>query len=336
MAAVQLGRVKVGSAGPYWDPRDTGPDQAYAPWLRPGSGVPAPAPGLTRKPGESGAEASDWWAGPSGVAPPSRQTALPAAPVVPPPTSPPPPPTGAFTPAGTYVPPSPSATTAPVDQGTNVFDDPATQAFERLLNARVQGLNTPFQNPDFEPAVTQLRSYLARLQGPAYTPAQTDLIKTQTLDPLERQRQAARQQVVQRLAARGITPSSGIVERALEDVDQQFNQLRTQTEAGFARGAIGLERENAERAAQLAPFITQFQRQPFESEEQRRNTALSIAKIIPTLAWDRLEGAQRGIQGLDPAALLQMTQNLSNQGNAQDAAFMQALWPILWKIFRVG
>lgn len=220
--------------------------------------------------------------------------------------------------------------------GTSVFDDPATKNFEKLLNDRIQGLQTPFQNPDYQPAVDQLHGYMARLNGPVYTDNQRDLMQTQTLDPMEHQRSQAKQQVMQRLAARGIGPSSGILEKALEDVDNQFQQLRTRTQAGFATNEIHQGNQNAASAAQLAPLIASMQQQNFNQQDSRNQQAVGLAQTIPNMAWARLTGAANNVQAINPLSALSLQNGFQQQGYGQDANFMQSLMPILLQLFGGG
>lgn len=161
--------------------------------------------------------------------------------------------------------------TSNVSANPNVFTDPATTEWERLLRQLVDRLNVP---------------------QPTWTDAQLELQQTQALDPLERQRQAQRQQMGQRLASRGITPGSGIFESAMADIDRQFNQLRTQTQGAFATRAI--ERED----------------QVFQGNEQRATNAVNTMRQIPQLADQRLAQAQGTIMQANPYGLLQLQQQI--------------------------
>lgn len=177
-------------------------------------------------------------------------------------------------------------TTAAKPAGTSIFDDPATKNFETLLNQRIQ-----------------------ELLGPAYTNSQMDLMQTQALDPLEVQRQQAKQQVIQRMASHGVPPSSGIVERALEDVDRQFNTLRTQSQSGFANKAIDQTATN-------------------------HNQAVSMAEIIPQMAWSRLTGANGAVSPMNSPALLSLLNSFQQSGYQNSNQFMQSLIPILMQLFQ--
>lgn len=258
----------------------------------------APAPpqqGMVLKPGESGNEANDWMY--PGESAPSYSGG-----------------------GSSY-------------QGTSVFDDPATKQWEALLNQRVQQLQTPYQNPGFQPAIDQLNQYLARLNGPAYTPQEMDLIQTQAIDPIEQQRQAAKQQVITRMAAHGISASSGILEKALQDVDRQFDALHTKTKAGFAVNATQLDRENAQLASQLAPQIANMYQSQFNAQDLRNQQAVNLAGQIPETAWGRLTGANQLIQPTSPLAALQGLQNFQTQGYNQGADFSNGLMQLLALLF---
>ena len=178
----------------------------------------------------------------------------------------------------------------PSAQGS-AFSDPATSQWEQLLRAMVDRLNTPV------PANTR------------------DLQQTQALDPLERQRQQMRDQTALRLSQRGITQGSGIFEQAMQDVDRQFNELRTRTQAGFANTAAQQEEQRAITGVDMFKQIPQYQ-----------DTRLALAQgtLIPTDPT-RLLGVQQGYQDL--ASRNQIYNNAQNQqffqwlGNALAEAF---------------
>lgn len=212
-----------------------------------------------------------------------------------------------------------------------IFDDPATKGFMDLLTQRVNALNQPYHSAQQDQLNGYLQKYFEQLQGPAYTPAQMDLLQTQALDPLESQRGSARQQVLQRLAQRGIAPSSGIAEKALQNIDQQFNQIRTRTQAGFASKAVDLDRINQQQAAGVAQTLAQLDQQNFGYNEGRAGQALQTAQIVPALARERLQDALSvmGGQNINPTSLLQSLIQSNGQQDAQSAAMMQGLFSII-------
>ena len=157
--------------------------------------------------------------------------------------------------------------------GTTAFSDPATQQWE-----------------------TMLRQVADRLMNP--TPDATkELHQTQALDPLERQRQTMKQQTAQRLSQRGITPTSGTWDEAMREVDRQFNELRTRTQAGFANTFA-------------------------QNDENRMLQATNLFKQIPQYQDTRLQLAQNTLIPTNVGSLL----NLQQQGNQWDSQQQQAFW----------
>lgn len=220
--------------------------------------------------------------------------------------------------------------------GTNVFDDPATANFEKLLNELINRFNTSQTPPHYQQAIDQLNAYLAKLNGPVYTPAEMELMQTQAWDPMQQQHDAAKQQLIQRLGAQGISPSSGIFEKALEDLDRQFQQAHTQVQSGFANSAIDRQRQNWATAATLAPQISNFEQAQTSWQDSRSLQAEMLAALIPQMASQRLRDASGSIQGLNPTGLLSMLQSFQNQGYGQNAQYGSAIMQLLAQLFGLG
>lgn len=216
--------------------------------------------------------------------------------------------------------------------GSNVFSDPATASYEQLINSMIGKLNTPYQAPDFQPAIDQLKAYMSQLNGPAYTPQQMDLMQTQSLDPLSAQRDAARQQIIQHYAAIGQSPSSGTVQQALQQSDQHFERQRTQTQAGFATQAVNTQRQNAQQAAMLAPQIAGLEQQQFSGNEGRQMQGVNLAGIIPALAQSRISAANGMIQPINTGGLLQQLMQGQQTGYQNSANYTDGIVQLLLKI----
>ena len=153
--------------------------------------------------------------------------------------------------------------------GANAFSDPATAQWEAMLKQLVAQLNAPI---------------------PA---SRLELQQTQALDPLERQRTVARQQAQLQLAKRGINPDSGgIYDETMSNVDRQFNELRTRTQAGFANQAA-------------------------TDTENRALQAVNLLKQVPQYQDTRLGLAQNSLQQINPASLLQLQQGYQNSAQQQ-------------------
>ena len=148
-----------------------------------------------------------------------------------------------------------------------VFSDPLTAQYEQLLQAQLGRFQQ--QQAAMEQAaalaeqrrsttgaaVDRLTGYVnervGKLQGPAYTGTEQEVLRTQLLDPMERDRTAARQRALEQIGARGMDPSSGIAQQLLRDVDRAFDEQRTRSQGAIATRQIEEERSRSQEAQQL-------------------------------------------------------------------------------------
>lgn len=225
-------------------------------------------------------------------------------------------------------PSAPSAQGAPsAPSGGGIFTDPATQRWETAVNHGAGQLLTPQANPDFQPYVDYMRKYFAQLQQPGYTPAQQELIQTQSLDPMERQRTAARDQVKQRMANRNV--EGGVVERAMQDVDRQFNEMRTRTQGNFATQQIAMDQQRQGQAAQVGAALSQAQQAMATNDEQRMLQALTLLFSVPQYADTRLQLANQTLQPMNAGNYLNMMNSVNSQ-NANQGAYQNSQNQQMW------
>lgn len=171
-----------------------------------------------------------------------------------------------------------------------IFTDPATAKWEQLVNMLTQRLQQP---------------------QPTWTPAQLELQQTQVLDPLERQRQALRQQVTQHFASMGHGQNSGPLQQALQDIDRQFQQQETTQRAGIANQAIGREDTL------------------FANNENRALAAANLYKQVPQYADTRMQLANQTLMPNNPAQLFgayNQFQQTANQQQYYNQQQNQAFW----------
>jgi hypothetical protein len=165
---------------------------------------------------------------------------------------------------------------------SDYFSDPVLQGFMDFGQGAIDKLMGPQTiNPVLQQAIDALTkmssqgapqmdmSWMAPLQAavqkrqaqidqPGYSPAQQDILRTQVTDPLEAQRSAAKQQVMEHMAARGIQPGSGIMEQALMDVDRQFSQMRTGGERDLATKEMAQDEARKQEAVQINQILAQL------------------------------------------------------------------------------
>jgi hypothetical protein len=176
---------------------------------------------------------------------------------------------------------SPSKTTPPLSM-SNYFSDPLLQGYLNFGQNAIGKLTGPQSiSPVLQQAIDALTrmsnqsaphmdmSYLAPLQAavskrqaqidqPGFSSTQQDILRTNVTDPLEAQRDAARQQIIQHFGARGMTPDSGIVQQALLDSDRNFSQQRTTGERDLATKEMQYDEARKQEAVSNAGQLSQL------------------------------------------------------------------------------
>lgn len=168
--------------------------------------------------------------------------------------------------------PQQTPTYSPPVTASNYFSDPLMQGYVDTSRHALSQLSRPTQMPQQSQALTSAIASLsqllnagdpgfdyfrpiaerrmAELDQPGYTHGQLDQIRTQYNDPLTAQRDAARQNVIQRFASQGITPESGIVQQALLDLDRTYAQETTRGDTQLAMHAA--DQDEARRQERVA------------------------------------------------------------------------------------
>ena len=251
----------------------------------------------------------------------------------------------------------------------NQYSDPYTKLLEDLMSGRLNELLQPVQDParqqyadamqrraaaltEAEPQYQQLMDFLQQrfteLQGPGYTGAENEVLRTQALDPIERDRAAARQRVTERLAARGLTMESGIAQQALNEVDQAFDAMRAQNQGQLAQNELMRREDRSQRATtiggQLVDIPQARQREQLDvldalqllsssvrgEEAARRREAIGYGGALADLGPQRLQLAMQAAgMGGDPGSAVSSllgVNSLSNQNQFLNSQQSRSFW----------
>lgn len=221
---------------------------------------------------------------------------------------------------------------------TNPFDDPATKSYIDMLNGRITQLQQPQQNPELDRLLAYMTKQFEQLQQPVYSDAQRNVIQTQFSDPLERQRTAEKQRVVQQMANRGMGPGDGPTIQALQDVDRHFDQMRTTGQRDFATSEINQGRENQKQALDIASQAASLRNGVFQQQESRDDRAVGYGRQVPDIAQQRLATAISLLNGnrIDPTSVMNSMNSYNQQDRLQsqnDSQNAQDIMAALAKIF---
>lgn len=207
------------------------------------------------------------------------------------------------------------------------FDDPYTKRLEDIINQQLSALEQPQSNPAMDQLLEFLNKQFQTLStAPGYSPEDLALLRTQFLEPIERDRAAGRQRVLERTAARGMLPSSGLHEQDLQEmVDRPSEERRIAAQRDLAIDAINRRRQDLDRALNLgqvgAVQIPGLQR---DEDRQRRTEALQLASILYDLPNRALQENLAVINGAPgPESLFNQAVQLQNVRNQQQAINQQ-------------
>lgn len=216
------------------------------------------------------------------------------------------------------------------------FSDPASRQLEAYLTAQMGRLesqrsaqeqaNVGFRQRQGEAQASAdrltkfLQERAGRLQGPAYTGTEQEILRTQQLDPMERDRQAARQRAMHNISARGFEPESGIAQELLNQVDRGFDEQRAQAQGQLGYRQIMEQRSREQEAQALLAQIPQLQRAGASGDLDFLQ-ALDAAVNRPSEAQMPLSMLQYQI----PQQALQQALAAMGMGPSQNDLFNQAM-----------
>lgn len=190
----------------------------------------------------------------------------------------------------------------------------ATQAaVDRLtgyLNERMTTLKQA--PPELERLGSDIQQRVTRLQGPAYTPLEQEILRTQLLDPLERDRTAAQKRALEQISSRGFELDSGVAQELLRQVDRAFEEERTRQQSGLSARQIAEQRSREQEAQGLLQYLAELQLQDRRAREQESGQILQYLAALP-------EAVARG-----DLEYVTYVQNLLNQPRQASIATGQA------------
>ncbi|HYE87472.1 MAG TPA: hypothetical protein VEA16_14015 [Vicinamibacterales bacterium] len=159
----------------------------------------------------------------------------------------------------------------------NQFSDALTKWIEQFAQMRAQELENPRPNSGQALLEQILREVSGDFRGGGYTPHEMEIFQTQALDPLERLRATRKQQVLQTLANRGISPNSGIGISMLADVDRQFDAQRSEVQRSIAGEGARERTARIQQAVQLLSGLANTENQRLNESFQYRSVPLNLA-----------------------------------------------------------
>lgn len=206
------------------------------------------------------------------------------------------------------------------------FSDPITSWIEQFAQQRAQQRENPSANSGQALLEQALRDISAQFQKGGFTPAEQEVFQTQAIDPLEQLRQARKQQVLQSLSARNITPESGVAIQMLADVDRQFDAQRATTQRGLAAQGAQETQARMMQALQLLSGLAGTENQRLNEAFQYRSVPLNLADRAFNQASSLYNQAGNPLSLINP--LMQLGSLQQGRSDSQQAALADLIWAL--------
>lgn len=215
-----------------------------------------------------------------------------------------------------------------------LFTDPSQTQLQGIAQAQMGEVRS---NPGLDSLMKFLNAQFSDLSShPGYSPEDLAILNTQAFEPIEQRRQADHRRVLERTAARGFLPSSGLTEADARDVDTEANRQRTVAGRDLAINAIGQRRADLDRATQIGSLIG------LDIPRSQRGEELNLSKLLYQMPRDSLADLLAVINGSPTSNDLfsqslqsqQLSYQQQQQNDARNAALMQQIGQILGTLFR--
>jgi hypothetical protein len=271
-----------------------------------------------------------------------------------------------FAPAGTAAPPgtapqAPGAAPPARPGDTQTFKDPWAVRLEQEVNDRLRALETDPLRNSLDAYIQQLlqaeeakqanvgkfvdamRGRITELQKPAYSEGEDAVLRAKAFNQFERRRQQTLKNNREQVYARGFEPTSGLVQEADQDTNEQFEQGRTAIESDLLLSgiqetqrrrdqALGLEQliEQALSGADLAGLEmkakgAEIENSLIQDRESRMREILSTLGIPLDLTSQRQQLANQTLGlGGNPQSLMSSIMGLLGFGQQNRAMSMQS------------
>ena len=169
-----------------------------------------------------------------------------------------------------------------------------TAAYQTQADA-LRGLAQTFQTlpPEVQAAFAELeaatRKRVTELQAPAYTGPELEILRTQALEPIERDRAAAQRRATARISQSGALDSSGIALDLQQQVDRAFDEERARAQGELGYRQVTERRSREQEALALLEALTSQQEGQAASRESRQLTGAQLLAAITSGEREQLD-----------------------------------------------
>lgn len=213
------------------------------------------------------------------------------------------------------------------------FSDPSTTQLEDLASAQMGEIRG---GSDLNSLLGFLRTQFSNLStNPGYSTEDRALLNTQAFEPIEDRRKAAQQRSLERTAARGFLPSSGLNELDFQANDAEYDRQRTVAGRDLAIQEIGQRRADLDKAAQIGSLLG------LDIPKSQRSEELNLSQLLYQLPRNALSDLMMVLNGSPSSSDLfgqsaqtqQSNLYAQQQADQRNAALMEQIGSLLGSLF---
>jgi hypothetical protein len=168
------------------------------------------------------------------------------------------------------------------------YDDPSTMAFFNQLLSRLDQLNQPINDPAQTAFANTTMDAVQRLLAAPYSGADTQALITSMMNPLAQSRDQQLAQNKERISARGMLPSSGLLDELNKSTNNSYDQAVATGGNQLAVNGINLQRSNLLAALQALSGLVSTNRANRSEQNSLYDQAVQLASVFPEFDNQRL------------------------------------------------
>jgi hypothetical protein len=213
-----------------------------------------------------------------------------------------------------------TATGSPAATGGNYGNSQNTELFLNTLLQRMEELQKPQEDPFRDLLQVLSLARVKGLEGDPYTAGEDAALRAKYMDPLTQARDTVQQQARERIGARGMLPSSGLLEESLSNIDAGYEQGVAQGSNDLAVRAIDEKQRRGDEQLDILNSLYGVSSGQRGERNAQMQELVQIAAMFPQLDAQRLQQllAASGDQGAAANATNILGQQ-QNQANVNDA-----------------
>lgn len=165
--------------------------------------------------------------------------------------------------------------------------------FLAQIKARMGELGAPSEQPaETQQYLQLLKDQMAKLQGDPFSDEQLGNMRTRAFDGINRQEQSEIENTVRQMGERGIPPTSGLVERAVQQVRQKYTTAKAQQQQELNQYEINAIEQRRSQLLQAAQAGSQVAQDQLARDEARKAQMLTLGQSAATMSLAERDQAE--------------------------------------------